>query len=114
MTRKIEDAMVQAIRTHRNWTSGNTQVQAMCDGTVMVFLHGKQIAQLGTETAHWTLAGWNTATTRSRINAMASAFGWRHVRCIKGEPHVAESTGDPKSLSVWRPIAPTGWVNALA
>jgi hypothetical protein len=114
VTRKIEDAMIQAIKAHRNWTSGNTQVQAMCDGTVMVFLHSHQIAQIGNDTAHWTLAGWNTATTRSRINAMARAFGWRSARCIKGEPHVSESTGNPEELSVWRPIGAKDWINALA
>lgn len=109
MTRKIEDAMVQAIRTHRNWTSGNTQVQAMCDGTVMVFLHGHQIAQVGTETAHWTLAGWNTATTRSRINAMANAFGWRGVKCKGGAAFATGSAAAP-----FTPIGDAEWVNALA
>jgi hypothetical protein len=110
--RKIESNMIQAIEAHRNWHSGNTQVQAMCDGTVMVFLHGHQIAQIGRGTAHWTLAGWNTPTTRSRINAMARAFGWRSVCCIKGEAHVSEARGNPEDLSVWRPISARDWVLA--
>lgn len=109
MTRKIEDAMIQAIKARRNWASGNTQVQAMCDGTVMVFLHSHQIAQIGNDTAHWTLAGWNTATTRSRINAMARAFGWRGVSCRGALPYATGSAVAP-----FEPIVAHQWVNALA
>ncbi|BAP15810.1 hypothetical protein AVU67_gp04 [Ralstonia phage RSJ2] len=82
--RVIEKEMLAAIRAGRNWKSDNTEVRyAPPDAggweTPQVFLHGNLIARArpaGDPRNEWefTLAGWNTPTTRSRINALMGAF----------------------------------------
>jgi len=98
--RKIEERMVQAMKTGRTFSLGNTRVTALNgDAQSHVYLHGNLIARLS-----WvkrgvllraryhlieiecTLAGWPTVTTRSRLNAicrglgMACRFGQRKGR----------------------------------
>lgn len=73
--REIEQQMCRAIRAGKaQWVSGNTRVRRDETG-VYVYLHGNLIAH-GDSTRGWKfrLAGWNTPTTRSRINALASEF----------------------------------------
>ena len=77
--RKIEEKMLWAVRSRRNMQEGNTQV-VICSGAknggimVNVFLHGNHIYTLyalnGTVSESFTLAGWNTPTTRSRLRAL--------------------------------------------
>lgn len=83
--RKIEEQMAQAVDQGRNWTSGNTQVQAMHGGRVEVRLHGNLIAQRNDRFSplRFTLAGWNTPTTRSRLNALGAGVYTR-----KGQAYV--------------------------
>lgn len=58
--------------------SRNTRVE-----TGHVFLHGSVIATYEPERKrlHVTLAGWNTPTTRSRVNDILSGFGVRGGFC---------------------------------
>lgn len=112
MTRKIEDAMIAAIRAGKDWKSGNTEVRREeFGGSLSVYLHGNLIAKIGgaQEYAHWTLAGWDTNTTRSRINALARAFGWRGVSRKGGVPFASGSATAPMT-----PISDSEWVDALA
>lgn len=106
MSRKIEDQMIAAIRAGKPFKSGNTSVAQEVDGTY-VFLHGNLIAAIGSAKlgTAWTLAGWNTPTTRSRINALARAFNWRGVYNKDGMPRVSGADQTP--------ILSTEWVNAL-
>lgn len=69
--RKIEAAMVQAVNDGRDWHSGNTSVD-VTDHGIVVRLHGNKIAQLDPEHhCLWiTDAGWQTVTTKSRLNAL--------------------------------------------
>ena len=65
--RQIEEQMVAAIKARKNFKSGNTEVtmtrnEYLGTCTAMVYLHDNLIAKI-------TLAGWNTNTTRSRLNA---------------------------------------------
>ena len=73
--RKIEQRMVAAVRDRRAWHADNTQVRAFDDGRVEVYLHGHHIATVTTNGMSFTLAGWNTNTTRSRVNALLREFG---------------------------------------
>ena len=77
--RQIEKQMVAAIKARKNFKSGNTEVtmtrnEYLCTCTAMVYLHDNLIAKIsfGPENvvAQFTLAGWNTNTTRSRLNAL--------------------------------------------
>jgi hypothetical protein len=71
--RHIEEQMLAAIRDRRNWHASNTAVQFEA-GVTTVMLHGNIIARIHgprlAEQLEFTLAGWNTATTRSRLNAI--------------------------------------------
>jgi len=69
--RKIESLMIQAVRNGRDWKSGNTSVD-VTDHGITVRLHGNKIAQVDTENQIlWvTDAGWQTTTTKSRLNAL--------------------------------------------
>jgi len=72
--RKIEADMIAAVKSHRSWKSGNTQVQiSPKDGSAHVYLHGNPIA---IECKNgWMISdcGWQTTTTKSRLNALLGA-----------------------------------------
>ena len=76
--RKIERLMNQAIADCQNWKMGNTEVQFF-DGVSFVFLHGNCIAQVRQNSVSLFDGGWQSATTKSRLNAILQAHG------IKGE-----------------------------
>lgn len=64
--------MLAAIKARKNWKNGNTEVY-FSDGTSKchVCLHGHCIYRKSDEGWAWfTLAGWNTMTTRSRLRAL--------------------------------------------
>lgn len=67
--RQIEKNMLQAVRSGRNFRSGNTAVTADETG-VKVYLHGNCIFAVYQGVKRFSLAGWNTVTTRSRLNAL--------------------------------------------
>lgn len=69
--RKIEQSMVNAAMRGRDWRSGNTSVDMTAQGAV-IRLHGNKIARLDHEAnVLWiTDAGWQTTTTKSRLNAL--------------------------------------------
>ena len=69
--RKIESAMVNAVNSGRAWRSGNTSVD-VTDHGIVVRLHGNKIARIERETQIiWVSdAGWQTTTTKSRLNAL--------------------------------------------
>ena len=73
--RKIERAMNFAISNKGNWSSSNTQV-TFNDSTncSSVFLHGHQIATVdhSTNAVKVSSCGWQTVTTKSRLNAILS------------------------------------------
>jgi hypothetical protein len=78
--RKIESAMIEAIENQLNWQSANTQVinsELASDGTVVsvVKLHGHKIAVIGDTFIQLFDGGWQTATTKSRLNAILKGFG---------------------------------------
>ena len=73
--RKIEADMIEAIKSHRSWKSGNTQVQICSkDNSLGVFLYGNLIATECKNGWMITDAGWQTATTKSRLNAILGAM----------------------------------------
>jgi len=67
--RKIESQLTAAIARGDDFRSGNTTYNR-AEGRVA--LHGHTIAQRMPDGSwRFNLQGWNTATTRSRLNAMA-------------------------------------------
>ena len=67
--------MNSAIRYRKNFSSGNTTVRAFRE-SVDVYLHGNHIASLDTATHALTLkdGGWQSNTTKSRLNALLDEF----------------------------------------
>ena len=76
--RKIETQMCQAIQSNLDWKSGNTQVITI-DGVSFVYLHGNQIATIDEDSMTIYDGGWQSTTTKSRLNALCNYF------CIDGE-----------------------------
>lgn len=84
--RKIEEAMCSAVKERRYWKSGNTEVNVRLDyygcEHVEVRLHGNMIWRYNgaEDSTSFTLAGWDTNTTCSRLRALG--VGVTHVNYI--------------------------------
>jgi hypothetical protein len=74
--KQIEKQMLAAVKERRNWRSGNTEVSVRTDiygcSHIEVRLHDNLIFKQNDaeDSAEFTLAGWNTNTTRSRLRAL--------------------------------------------
>ena len=70
-------------------TLGNTTVRTTVREDMQivtsVYLHGNLIAQNGVMGWGFKMCGWPTTTTKSRVNALASAFGHAGVYTKKGK-----------------------------
>jgi len=86
--RKIEQQMLNAIESKRNWSLDNTLVHIENGGgnpfglRAEIYLHGNHIAdywyddkQLDVDTR--TLIDWNTRTTKSRLRALGAKVATR-------------------------------------
>ena len=78
--RKIETQMIEAIENQLNWQYANTQVsnqELASDGNVVsvVKLHGHKIAVIGDTFIQLFDGGFQSATTKSRLNAILKGFG---------------------------------------
>lgn len=98
--RKIEQEMLNAIKSLRvhyinhfvkclEWSKDNTRVTVRRreDHQIVtsVFLHGNLIAQFSGDSWGFKMCGWDTPTTRSRINAIAQEFNHPGITCKNGK-----------------------------
>ncbi|MBP5723386.1 MAG: hypothetical protein J6X18_07415 [Bacteroidales bacterium] len=67
--RAIEIRMIKALQSKRNFHESNTSVE-FDNGNTYVYLFGNCIYKVVNGKAYFTLAGWNTPTTRSRLSAL--------------------------------------------
>ena len=72
--RKIETQMNSAIRSRRDWHSGNTRVEITEDKSALVYLHGNLIANVEDNLVQIFDGGWQSNTTKSRLNAIIEEF----------------------------------------
>jgi hypothetical protein len=73
--RKIETQMNQAIAQSRDWSSANTTVSFNKEENLSVVrLHGNKIAEVGEDFLRIFDGGWQTNTTKSRLNAIINRF----------------------------------------
>ena len=72
--RKIETQIIQAIKNNQDLKVANSQVINYTNSSD-VFLHGNLIARIGETWMELFDAGYQTNTTKSRLNALLSAFG---------------------------------------
>ena len=82
--RKIESQMIAAIKSETDWKSGNTKVVNFFNDSskcvvASVFLHGNKIAEITDTDMTIFDGGWQSKTTKSRLNALCDEF------CIAGE-----------------------------
>ena len=78
--RKIEKQMCDAIQSNIDWKSKNTSVHFDPEtGVSIVRLHGNKIAEVSDNDMTIFDGGWQTTTTKSRLNALCDYF------CIAGE-----------------------------
>lgn len=97
--------MCEAVNAQKSWKSGNTEVRVVKKDTVTivcVYLNENRICEVyecedGYTEMMFSLAGWNTTTTRSRLNALGI--------------EVSQKKGKP----MWNGgyINPYGWYDAL-
>ena len=73
--RKIEQQMIRAISNNTDWQSANTRVEAVV-GASRVYLHNNLIAEVGEDYVQLFDGGWQTNTTKSRLNAILQEFGF--------------------------------------
>ena len=78
--RKIETNMIAAINSRKDWKSGNTEVFVNDNHCANVYLHGNLIAWVNQDNDLTVFdGGWQSNTTKSRLNALCDAF------CLRGE-----------------------------
>lgn len=78
--RKIERQMCDAVQSNIDWKSGNTKVTIDKEtNTSSVYLHGNLIATVTDNDMTIFDGGWQSNTTKSRLNALCDAF------CVSGE-----------------------------
>jgi len=67
--------MNQAIAQSRDWSSSNTTVSFNEEENLSVVrLHGNKIAEVGEDFLRIFDGGWQTVTTKSRLNAIIDRF----------------------------------------
>jgi hypothetical protein len=68
--RKVTQQAIAAFTNGKNFKDGNTEVQSG-DGITHLLLHGNAIARKDAVALSINLCGWNTNTTRDRLNGLA-------------------------------------------
>ena len=71
--RKIERLMNIAIQNNTDWHMSNTRVDNN-DGVSTVYLHNNKIAEIGEDFVRIFDGGWQSNTTKSRLNAIINEF----------------------------------------
>lgn len=97
--RKVEREVIVAFLERRSRKVGNTHT----DGQTL-YLHGNAIARHILMGIQVSLAGWPTATTRSRINALSRLAGTSTY--LRQRSHVTwiydpELPAEPMELDLW-------------
>jgi hypothetical protein len=112
--RQIEEQMLFALRTGKDWRKGNTEVKwshnspTFGGSQATVYLHGNRIGIYQPSTGFLNISdgeGWRTATTKSRINALCELVPPRcYVSQYKGEWRFIKSDGMAEPWHGWRII----------
>ena len=80
LMRKIEQQMCAAVQSNKDWQSANTSVHFDPEtGISIVRLHGNKIAEVSDNDMTIFDGGWQSNTTKSRLNALCTEF------CVDGE-----------------------------
>ena len=75
LMRKIETQMIAAVNKSIDWKSANTRVEYIQENdTSKVYLHGNHIATIGDNFMEIFDGGWQSNTTKSRLNSLINEF----------------------------------------
>ena len=72
--RKIETQMNNAISEGTDWKTANTRVETV-EGVSSVYLHNNLIAEITDDSIKLYDGGWQSVTTKSRLNAILLEHG---------------------------------------
>lgn len=79
--RKITKQIADAFYKQRRLAISNTRTDGQC-----VWLHGNKIIERQKDGTIWfTLAGWNTVTTRERLNGILAHYNKVHIMQRRGQ-----------------------------
>lgn len=93
--RKIEQQLKAAWQAGQPLYISNSSVVPDDDGGVSLSLHGNRIAHKDSDgVVRFTLAGWNTLTTRSRLNNVIGV----NVHNLYGSPYL---NSEPINSHTW-------------
>lgn len=71
---------------------------------ITLLYHGNEIAYRSGKEVHFTLCGWNTTTTRQRLNILLGSLGVRGgFTQMKHEPYFGGTLIDANEWFVWTP-----------
>lgn len=73
--RRIEEKMLSALDNGLNFNQSNTRVCTYPDGEIAIYLHDNKIASIYKRVLTIDSCGWDTLTTKSRLNAILWFFG---------------------------------------
>ena len=96
--------MNRAIRTGENFTSSNTSVTHTSEGA-NVYLHGNHIATVKRNSILLFDGGWQSNTTKSRLNAILDEFSYgtrvfqKNWTWFVGYKHLTESFANGMELA---------------
>ena len=72
--RQIEREMISAIKLGKCWHKDNTEVYTNDNSASLVYLHGNHIATVGVNYVEIFDGGWQSNTTKSRLNAIINGL----------------------------------------
>lgn len=115
--RKITENMLHAIRHAKAWHDSNTRTERTFphdnEQGLRVYLHNNQIAFIPDDEdapIKITLAGWDTPTTRNRVNAIAYAFAGCWVGRVKGFTTITFPRHDDSNRAPGFKVTDDEWV----
>lgn len=91
--RKITKEATSALYCGERFNKDNTQVYINCDGNYAMSLHGNTIAVLKQDGLIISSQGWETVTTKERLNGVLSKFNM-FIKQTKGTWRVYDLKGD--------------------
>ena len=72
--RRISEDAARSFVARRKFNRSNTSITVDDDGRAVLSLHGNAIAAIHGGELYITLAGWNTTTTRERVNGILQTY----------------------------------------
>ena len=101
--RKITEQAVKAFVNGDSFKSGNTMVEHLIQPhmtSTHLYLHGNEIARLSNNVLTLSSCGWETNTTKERLNGLLRQYGNKIIRQKEGVWYLYDSflSGENRDL----------------